>query len=109
MYTTDPATRPTLAILQLRDGPFDVFLACQCLFDADSPTDPLIASERCQLLPYRQRRWSAIERSCEIRRSLVHRAVSNFLLCHRFILPHIVSAQSFLSMAAYGRAITNNR
>lgn len=51
MDAADPATRSTLTFFQLRNETLDVLFSGPSFLYGNGPTDPLIASERCEALP----------------------------------------------------------
>jgi hypothetical protein len=54
--TTWPATRPAYSFLKFRAYPLYVLPSGFRLLDGDNPADPLVARERRNILPLRQRR-----------------------------------------------------
>jgi hypothetical protein len=54
MSTTHPTTRAARPFFKLRAYPFNVFSSRLWFFDGNSPTNPLIASERRKIFPCRE-------------------------------------------------------
>jgi len=73
-----PAARPAHAVLQLRDHPLNVFIACLLLLYSDCPADPLVAGERGDILPQPQRLRVGCKRLSYISRQLMNCAARNF-------------------------------
>ena len=54
MSTADETTGAAHPVVKLRAYPFHVFASCLRLLHGHHPTDPFIASEWSEILPYRQ-------------------------------------------------------
>jgi hypothetical protein len=68
-----PATRSAHSFLKLRDDPTDVLLPLLRCLDVSSPTNPLIAGERCDIFPDRERLGISRKSFPQIRGHSVHR------------------------------------
>ena len=77
MNATDPATRTAHSFLELAHHPFYMILSRCLLLDRDRPADPLVARERRDVLPFRERRFVGSERFTQVHRQHVHRATGN--------------------------------
>ncbi len=68
MRTARPTARPPHPFFELRTHPLDMLPPCLIFLDGDRPADPLVARERRDVFPGRQRLRVRRERLAEIRR-----------------------------------------
>src|SRR5579871_267535 len=74
MRTPRPAARPTLAVDQVLPRPLDMLPAGLRLLDVGDPADPLVPSERSDVLPGGLGRGGRVQGFAQVRGHLVERA-----------------------------------
>src|SRR5262245_52843298 len=89
MGTTWPAAWPALAIDKISASPLDPSAASLRLFCRSNPTNPLVTSERRNVLPCRLGSKGRVNGVAQVRRQLMHRAGHLFFL-HRIIFGPLV-------------------
>ena len=67
-----PATRPSHPVFELGHDALYMLLARCLLLDRNGPTDPLVSSERRNVLPCRERFWRSGERLLEVGRKRMY-------------------------------------
>lgn len=82
--TAGPATRAAHSFLKFCAYPLNVLLSGFGSLHRDNPADPLVASERRNVLPFFPRRRIRNKSFPQIRRQTVYRARGDRLLSHRF-------------------------
>ena len=85
MQTARPAARAPHSFFELRADPFDMLPPCLILLDGDGPADPLVAGERRNVLPGRQRLRVGRERLSEIGRKVMYDSSRDSNRGHRVI------------------------
>src|ERR1700676_2483501 len=85
MRTARPAARPAHPFFELRAHPFDMLAPCLLFLDGDGPADPLVARERRDVFPGRQRLRVGRERLAEISREVMYDSSGHSNGCHRVI------------------------
>ena len=84
MRTARPAARPPHPFFEFRAHPFDVLPPCLIFLDGDGPADPLVARQRRNVFPRRQRLCVGRERLAEIGRKVMRHSSGDSNSCHRW-------------------------
>ena len=83
MNTAHPTARPTNSLLEFTDRPLNMLPSCLILLDRGNPTNPLVARERCQVVPFCKSFWIGSECRSQIRWNTVHRAGCDTFRFHK--------------------------
>lgn len=83
VFAAWPTTRSSHAVFKFFLGAANPALSCGWLFGIFDPTHELIAGQRCDVLPQRERSWVGDERPAQIERKFVHYSAGNPLANHR--------------------------
>jgi len=82
-----PTTGPALPVPQILATPVDALAPGLRFLGGLDPADPLVAGERRDVVPSRQRLWVSQERIPEVVRKAMDNAAGNFPLIGHYIRP----------------------
>ena len=86
--TAHPAARAAFALGELRHGSLNVFVSGFLLFDRHGPADPLITSQRRDVLPGFACRCVCCQGFLQVSRQFVDRSAREFCAYHALIVRH---------------------
>jgi len=83
VFTSGPAAGPALTVFEFFLRAADATFSCRGLFGVEHPADELVAGQRGDVLPRRERGRVGDQRSAQVGRHLVHDATWYALAEHR--------------------------